>query len=864
MRAYRILLRLFPASFRGEYGSEMESIFARRLGQASGVLPRLALWGEALADVLHNAVRVHADILAQDLRYTLRTLGRAPGFALTAILVGALGVGATTATFSITDHVLVRPLPFPEPGRLLKLWQEQPARGYSRMELSPANYRDWEAMTTSFEGMAAFTDISANVVGEGEPQRLEGTATTAGLFSVLGASPALGRDFTAADDREGAPATLVLSHGLWQTRFGGDPEVLGRTVVLDGEPAVIVGVMPRAFRFPTRESQFWRPIRFKEEDFEERDNCYLRAVARLKPDVSVERARAELKLVAARLERAYPKENALTGAGAVRLRDELSPQARLLLVALFGAALCVLLIACTNLASLLLSRALVRRRELAVRTALGAGRERLVRQLFTESLVLAVGGGALGVLLAVAAGPLVARLVPNSLPIAGVPELNLRVLAFAGLVTALTGVGFGVVPALRARRDVGASGLREGSRAGVGGGREVLRAALVLAEVTVSVVLLVSSGLLIRALWRLQAVPPGFRPENVLTVRTQLPLPKYEKTERRGQFYRTVLAEVRALPGVAGAGYISFLPMVMRGGIWGVEVPGHPEEPGAAESASLRFVTPGLFATLGIPLRRGRDVSESDTRDSALAAVVSASFVERYWAGEDPVGRQFKIAFHERTIVGVVGDIRVRGIERSSEPQVYLPYRQVEDGWLIGYTPKYLAVSAPVPPEMLLPSIRRIVKGADPEQAISDVRTLSEIVAGETAPREVQVRVLGAFAAIAVLLAGVGLHGLLAFAVSSRAQEIGVRMALGAGSREILSLVLRKSVGMAAGGVVLGLFLAYAAGRALEALLAGVSPRDPATFSAAAALAVFTALLGSLLPALRAVRVDPLAAIRAE
>ena len=871
MRFYRALLRLYPASFRAEYGTEMAAVFAQRSREASGALGTLALWTETILDVALNAARTHLDILGQDLRYTTRTLARSPGFTATVIVVAALGVGATTATFSITDHVLVRPLPFPDSERLTNLWQTTP--GYGRLELSPANYRDWRSASRSFEAMAAYVSTSWSLLGEGDPERIEGTKATADLFPLLGTRPLLGRVFTEADDREGAPGTLLLSYGLWQRRFGGDPRVLGRKVILDDAPYLVIGVMPRAFLFPNRETQAWTAMRFEEDAFAERNNCYLRVIARRRPGASVAEARAEMQLVAAQLERAYPKENAQTGANVLRTRDEVSEQARLLLLALLGAALCVLLIACTNLASLLLARALFRRRELAVRTALGAGRERLVRQLLTETLVLALCGGVLGVFLALAATPLLARLVPTSLPIADAPQADIRMLVFAALATVVTGIGFGVVPALRAQRGVDMGGLREGSRSGAGRERERLRSALVVAEVTVSVVLLVSSGLLIRALWRLQAVDPGFRAEGVLTLRTNLPLPKYEQTEKRRQFYASVLADARELPGVKSAAYISFLPMAMRGGIWSIAVAGKPDPPGDQGTASLRFVTPGFFETLGIPIRQGRDVAESDAREALPVAVVSESFVKRYWPGENPLGRRLQFGllssngqgpFGERTIIGVVGDIKVRGLERSSEPQLYLSYQQVGDGWLVFYTPKDLVVRSAADPQALVPALRRIVTRTDAAQPVSDVRTLADIVAADTAPRSVQARVLVAFAATAVLLAGIGIHGLLAFAVSSRAQEIGVRIALGAERRDILTLVLRQGLALATVGVALGVALAYVAGRSLEALLAGVSPRDPTAFLAAGAVSLGMVMLGSLLPALRAVRVDPLTAIRAE
>jgi len=864
MRLYRGLLRLLPASFRAEYAGEMSAIFARRRRDASGPLEVAALWAATIADVVAAAVRVHLDVLGQDLRYAGRTLGRTPGFTATVIAVSALGIGATTAAFSVADHVLIRPLPFLEPHRLVKLWQDQSFRGYSRMELSAANFRDWERMSTSFEATAAFTGTSVNLVGEGEPERLDGVSGSHGLISVLGTPPLLGRSFGEAEDRPGASGTVVLSHRLWNRRFGADIGVLGRTVSLDGAPYEVIGVMPRGFHFPSRETDLWTTLRLGEADYEDRTDWRLRAVGRLKADVSLEQARAEMRLVAAQLERAHPRENARTGATVVRLRDEMNEQSRLLVLALFGAALCVLSIASTNLASLLLARALFRRKELAVRTALGAGRERLVRQLLTESLVLAAAGGVLGVLLASLATPLAARLVPHSLPIAEVPEADLRVLGFGALMTLTTGIGFGVMPAFRAFGRGSVAGLREGVREGIGGRREGVRSLLVLSEVTVSVVLLVCSGLLLRALWRVQAVDPGFRAEGILTLRTALPLPKYERTGRRQRFYDDVVSGVQSLPGVSAAAYVSFLPMVMRGGIWTVTLDGRPEDPGETSTASLRFVTPGFFETAAIPLRRGRDVGAGDTREKTFVAVVSESFVERHWPGQDPLGRRFLFAFQERTVVGVVGDIRVRGLEGTSEPQVYLPYQQVPDGGLPFYTPKDLLVRTTLQPETLVPAIRRIVAAADPEQAIANVRTLQDVVDEETAPRSVQVGVLGGFAGLALLLAGIGMHGLLAFTVSSRSQEFGVRIALGAGPRDVLGLVLRQGARLAAAGLVLGLSLAYAAGRGIEALLFGVSPRDAGTFLAAAVLVVAATLAGSLVPALRASRVDPLAAIRAE
>jgi predicted permease len=437
------------------------------------------------------------------------------------------------------------------------------------------------------------------------------------------------------------------------------------------------------------------------------------------------------------------------------------------------------------------------------------------------------------------------------------------VLGFSLGLTALTGIGFGLLPAFRACRNVDLGGLREGSRAG-GGKKERLRSTLVVVEVMASVVLLISAGLLVRALWRIQAVDPGFRTEGVLTLRTALPMPKYEKTALRTEFYQRVLSAVRQLPGVENAAYISFLPMAMRGGIWPVNVNGDVAERSDLHTASARFITPGFFATMGIPLLMGRDVSESDTLDKPFAGIVSASFVKRYWPNENPLGKHFKFVLHDRVIVGVVGDIRVRGFEQSSEPQVYMAYKQLPDNEVVWYAPKDLVIQSTAPPAALLPAIHRIVHEVDPGQPISNVQTMSEIAADDTAARSLLVKVLGIFALVAFLLAGVGIHGLLSFAVSQRTQEIGVRIALGAQTGHIMRMVLGRSAMLAGIGIVAGLALAYESGRAMESLLAGVKPDDLPTFVIAVVLCVVMALLGSLVPTLKAVKVDPIAAIRME
>ncbi|TDI46132.1 MAG: ABC transporter permease [Acidobacteria bacterium] len=858
---YAILLRLYPAAFRDEYGEEMHLVLRDRLSASSGLVALLVVWFDVITDTVQNAFRIHWDLLRQDMRYTMRTLARSPGFALTAVTVTALGIGANTAVFSIADHVFLRPLPFADGERLVKLWENVPR--YTRLELSPANYRDWRSASTSFESMAAFHMQSVNLIGEGDPLRLNGWAVEAELFPILGVEPFLGRHFTTEDADEGAPETVVLSYGLWQGGFGGARDVVGRTIRLDDSMHTIIGVMPPDFFFPNRGGELWSIRRFVEDDFQDRDNNYLQALAKLRPDVTVDEARVEMDVITERLERDYPEENAETRATVVALRDEVTYRSRMLLIALVGASFCVLLIACTNLANLLLTRAIARRRELTVRTALGGGRKRLVRQLLTESLVLAATGGLLGIGLASAAVPLLSRLVPTRLPIGEVTALDLRVIAFALVLTAVTGLAFGVLPAMRGCHiDLG--GLKEGARSGIGGRRGGLRAALVVAQVTASIVLLIASGLLVRALWQIQAVHPGFSAEGVLAVHTPLPMSKYAVTTRRAEFYDRVLTEVRATGGVLDAAYVSFLPMVMRGGIWPITVAGHQETSGTPETASLRFVTPRFFSTMDIPMWSGRDVGEGDTGEAPYVAVVSESFAERYWPEQDPLGQSFHVAFRDRLVVGVVADIRVRGLEGASEPQVYLPYRQVPDGGLVFYAPKELVVRVDPErdPRSLGPEIRGILRAEDAELPIAEMRTLDEIVREETAPRSTQIAVVGLFAGLSLLLSGIGIYGLLSFGVAQRRSELGVRIALGARTSNILAMVLREGAILALLGSVFGAVLGYGAGRAMEALLAGVRPGDLGTYTTAAG--VFMTLAGSLLPALRATRVDPIQATRVE
>ncbi len=854
---YRALLSLYPTSFRHEYRDEMTAVFRDRVRQA-GAGTRVLLAISMVPEIVAGAAAVHWDLTRQDLRYAWRWLRSAPAFAATAVIIIALGIGANTAVFSIADFMLIRPLPFADPDRLVNVLETTP--GYVGMELSPGNYRDWKRLNGVASGFGTYTTMSLNLVGAGAPEQLTVGQVSADLFDVLGVAPAIGHGFSAGDDVPDGPRATLLSYGLWQARFSGDRAVVGRTVTLDDQPYTVVGVMPPDFRFPSNDVALWVTQRYPESLYEDRTDNFLNGVARLRPGVTLSQAQADFSRVAGILEAQFPRENERTGAIVSRLRDDVSTQARFLLLALGGAALCVLLIVCANLANLLIARAIGRRRELALRAALGAGRERIVRQLITESLVLAVVGGVLGVAVAMAGVPLLTQLVPMSLPIAHAPSVDMRVLVFAAALTIVTGCLFGLMPVLRIGRATAITGLREDARSG-GGAKERLRGGLVVAEVALSVVLLVSAGLLIRALWNVQRIDPGFS-TGVLTMRTNLPEPRYDVASVRFAFYDRVLGDVRALPGVTAAAYIGGLPLVRHAGVWPVSLKGEATVRGGNDIASLRFITPDYFKTMGIVLKRGRDVRESDVIPGQSVAVVSESFARHCWPGEDPIGRTFTMAFVARTVVGVVGDVRVRGLERSSEPQVYVAYRQIADAMIPGYAPNDLAVRTAGDPAALASTIRAVITRIDPDLPIADVRTIDQIVAEDTASRGVQLLVLAGFAALALLLAAVGINGLLSFVVSQRTQEIGVRMALGAAPRAILGMITRQAAVLVVIGIAIGAPLAYAAGRAMQALLAGVSPADGWTFVIAIGAAVTFELAGSLLPAIRASRVDPVTAIR--
>jgi putative ABC transport system permease protein len=854
---YRALLRLYPSSFRADYESELLRAFEDSTRGQGSIASGIA----AVIDVVPNALAAHATILRQDLRYAVRTMGRSRGFVATVVLVTALGVGANTATFSVADFVLLRPLPFPDSRSIVRLCEgPKEGGGWGCMnELSPANFRDATAMTKYTRGWGAFTSGDVNLVGFGEPVRVGGIRVGPQVFPLLGIRPLLGRTIDRAEE-----GTVVIGYGLWQSQFGGDPAIIGKTIRLDDVPRTVIGVMPQGFHFPDRGAQLWSPLVLPDVEYEDRTNTYLQAVGRIAPGATFEQGRAELSLIFDRLGRDFPATNAETGFSFFAQRDQMLPRNRTILLALCGASLCLLLLTGANLANLLLVRAAARERELAVRSALGAGRDRLMRQMLTEGLLLAFLGGLAGVVVAALAVPLLAYLVPSSLPLDAQPTLDGRALAIALAFTALVGIGFGLIPATALGQRGGFMALREGGRSN-GGGRQRLRAALVSIEVAVSVVLLVSSAFLVRALWKVQAIDPGFSSEGVLLVRTPLTPNRASDSVRRQQFYDEVLRGVKGLPGVQSAAYTSGVPMVLTGGVTAIMITG-AERPTDVQRdpVSFRYVTPEFFATLRIPIRRGRAFEESDRLGRPLVAVVSESFADRYWPGAEPIGKTFSTRGMTYSIVGVVPDIKVRGPERTSEPQLYVAAAQ--GGSQIGglQIPKDLVIRAGPGALSLVPSVRDVIHRADADQPVANVSMLKDVITRMTADRRAQLRVLGALAGVALILTAIGIHGLLAFMVAQRSREIGVRLALGAEPGRVARMIVSEAGRLALIGGIPGLFGAYAAVRATQSLLFGIPPSDPMTVAAGVLVVMSVTLLGSLAPALRAVRVSPLEAIRSD
>jgi putative ABC transport system permease protein len=806
--------------------------------------------------------------LLQDVRYGLRGLRRNHAFTAVAVASLALGIGANTAIFSVVNAVLLKPPPLRDADRLVMVWTEQPKIGAVHDEVPPATYADWKAQNHSFDEMAALTWLSFNITGDGEPEKVSAYGVTANLFPMLGVEPALGRTFLADEDRPGGAKVVVLSYGLWQRRYGGDPSVVGREILLNGEKYTVVGVMPRDFQFLQSYVGLWVPAALSPEVLSRRNENSLDVLARLRPGVTAEQASADIAAISARIAHDYPDAAEGQESSVIPLREQLSGGARGQLLLLLAAVGFVLLIACANVANLLLARAARRRKEIAVRTALGASRLRLARQLLTESVLLSVTGGALGLLLAAWGFEFLRRLIPDALALSTELKLSLPVLAYATAVSFATGVLFGLAPALRASKADVADALKQGGgRTGLGTS-DRLRGALVVAEVALSLVLLVGAGLLIQTIFGLRAQYAELHPSQLLTVRTVLPQNKYAAPARRAQFYDDVLARVERLPGVVSAGYTTSVPLQWKGGSNGFRIEGVEPPPGVIENAVHRQVSAHYLETVGLRLRGGRYFDEHDDARSQPVVIINETMARQFWNGESPLGR--RISFGEgddaepwRTIVGVVADVRQMGMDAPVKAEMYIPYRQIKT--FPFYKPRDLVVrTAGGDPLALVPAVRSEIHAVDPDQPLSNIATMEEQLGEETASRGLAMRLLSAFAALALLLAAVGIYGVLAYFVEQHVPEIGVRLALGAQPRYILGLVLKKGMALALGGVALGLAASLALARVMSGLLFGVSATDPKTYALISLLIAAAAFVACYLPARRATKVDPMVALRHE
>jgi putative ABC transport system permease protein len=865
----KIIALIVPAGQRGVWLREWQGEIAwhRRRGRAIG--------GSRLCGAFVHALWLRKeewsfDMLLQDLRYALRVLASRPSFAFVAALTIALGIGANTAIFSVVYGVLLKPLPLRDPERLVQLWETNPLRNWTNATASPANLLDWRKRNRVFEDIGyypglddktPFEDDLSMVSPQGEPEPIAVLSVSSNLFPVLGVTPSLGRTFRPEEQIPGKHRVAILSHDLWRTRFEADPTVLGRPIRINMRDYEIVGVMPAGFAFPRAGIQAWMPFAETENFPKQRRPHYLRPIARLKPGVTVEQARADMAGIAAQLEREYPDTNTQMGVGLGPLHDWVVGDVRMALLVFISAVGVVLLIACANVANLLLAHAAGRTRELAVRTALGAARLRLARQLLTESFLIAIAGGLVGVLVAEWTLGVLIRLSPEDLPRLNEVRLDGWVLAFMALMTGATAFLFGLVPAWQSSR-IDAAALKDGARTTSPRGRTTRRV-LVVAQVAASVALVACAGLLVRSFERLQRVPPGVDPVNVITFRMNLPGLKYDSDEKLIAFFESLAERLRSLPGVTAAGGTTVLALEGSGWTGDLFIEGRPEEWG--RELRHKTIVPGYFAAIGLPLVRGRDFAASDTASAPSVAIINETVAQMYFRQDDPVGK--RIAFENpkdnpmvdwTTVVGVVRDEKQDSLGKAVRPEVYATHRQNAESGLA------FAVRARVPPEAFLPEVRKIVRELEPGLALYDIRTLDEVVARSMSRERFTTWLVTVFATLALVIAAVGVYGVVAFSVSRRTQEIGVRVALGASRGAIVRLVMAEALGLVGIGLALGLAGAAAGGRAIRTLLFETAPTDLMTFAAVVTLLAITAIVAGLAPTRRALSVDPIQALRYE
>jgi putative ABC transport system permease protein len=796
--------------------------------------------------------------LWQDIRYGLRQLRRNPGFTVVAALTLALGIGANTAIFSVINVVLLTPLPFPHPDRLVQIWEKNPHIGLDQGVVSPYNFLDWQNQSHDYEAMAAYQHDHFSLTGGPLPVGLSGRRVSANFFRVLDVRPMLGRDFLANEDRPGAGHVAIISHSTWQNHLNGDPGIVGKAITLDGESYTVIGVMRADFQSSDLGSDVWITpgVELKGHS---RSSHYVFAVGRLKPGVTLSEARSEMDTIADRLAQQYPDSNSRSGILLVPLQDEIVGNTRLALLILWGAVGLVLLIACANVANLLLSRGVSRRREFAVRAAVGAGRMRLITQLVTESTLLASAGGALGIAVARWAIGTIVR--SAAIPRAHGIALDARALAFTAALSLLTGIVFGLVPALASSSlDLNCALKETGGMMEASAFRWRLRNSLVVAQIALSVVLLAGAGLLIKSLWLLGRVSPGFNPQGVLGVRLSLPESKYPKGIERAAVFKRVIDRLEAVLGVASVGGVNDLPFSGSETSSSFDIEGMP--PRSADEnrqADRRNITPDYFKAMGILLLKGREFTDQDNADSPNVAIINQDLARMYWPAGDPLGRKIKLYDKDWEIVGVVGDVKLLDLAAKDKPELYIPDAQSgSPDWM------FFAIRSRVGAESLIASVRKAVRDVVPDEPLYDVRTMEERVEASTARRRLNALLLGVFAALALLLSAVGTYGVISYSVAQRTRELGIRMALGAERADVLRMVARDGLTLACAGVIVGVVAALGLTQFLASLLFSVRPADPLTFVFVSVLLVAVALVSSYIPARRATKVDPLVALRYE
>jgi putative ABC transport system permease protein len=797
--------------------------------------------------------------LLQDIRYGLRMLLKQKGFTAVAIVALALGIGANTAIFSLVNGVLLRPLPYPDADQIVYFEGRNPEKGITNSNISVPDYNDWAKQEQLFASIAIFSAGNGTLTdSNAEPERVPRAGVSSSFFTVLGVQPTLGRSFVPEDDRPEGDLAAVLSEGLWRRRFGGDPTIIGKPITVNGRPTTVVGIMPAGFEFPG-ETQLWTTQRIVGE--QPRDNRAYSAIARLKPGIHLEQAQSQINGVNAQLAQAYPDTNKGWEVNLARLHDRLVRGVRPSLLALLGAVAFVLLIACANVANLLLARAAARRKEVAIRTALGASRTRVIRQMLTESVMLSAIGGVFGLILSVWLTDLLVSISPANSPRFAEVHLDVRVLVFTLAITAATGLLFGLAPALQASKLDVSSSLKVGGRTGEGSHRTSVRSLLLIGEVALSLVLLVGAGLLMKSFMRLQEVKPGFNAERVLIASISLPGGKYKEDHQLVEFHRQLRERLTALPGVQSVGAGVNLPLgASNYGIGRAFIPeGRPLVAEESLNASYSVTTPGYFETLQIPLLAGRTFNDRDQAESPKVVVINRTAAEKHFGSETAaIGRRLSVWRDEkfpREIVGVVGDTKPSTLEREAGAQIYVP--QTQDVWSF----MTYVIRTAGDPESLVSAVRREVRALDPDLPIFNVRTMEDVVRDSIGSRRISAVLFSVFAGVALLLATLGIYGVMAYSVTQRTQEIGIRMALGAQASDVLRMVVRQGMTLTLVGIGAGLLGAFALTRIIARLLFGVGANDPATYSAISLLLVAVSFLACYFPARRAAKVDPMIAL---